>query len=352
MPPRPEPPVLQVRDLTKHYQPRAGFGFGGSRAVIRAVDGVSFDLHRGETLGLVGESGCGKSTVARTILRLDEPTSGEVLFRGRNVFTMDAAELKALRRKVQVVFQDPYAALNPRLSVEAIVAEPWTIHSDVVPKAERPERVRELLASVGLRREHAERYPHQFSGGQLQRIGIARAMALDPEVLVCDEPVSALDLSVQAQVINLLEDIQARTGIAYLFIAHDLSVVRHISDRVAVMYLGRMAELGTRDEVFRAPAHPYTAALLSAEPVVRVDAERRPRIPLRGEIPSPANPPSGCRFRTRCWKAQAICAAETPALAPQPPGNARLAACHFPEVVPCRSPQPSPTPTSASPMSA
>ena len=351
----PEPPVLSVRNLTKHYLPRVGFGLGGSGAVIQAVDGVSFDLHRGETLGLVGESGCGKSTVARTVLRLEEPTSGEVLFRGRNVFAMDAAELKAVRRKLQVVFQDPYAALNPRMRVEDIVAEPWIIHADVVPKAERRERVRELLTSVGLRREHAERYPHQFSGGQLQRVGIARAMALEPEVLVCDEPVSALDLSVQAQVINLLEDIQARTGIAYLFIAHDLSVVRHLSRRVAVMYLGRMAEIGTRAEVFEAPAHPYTAALLSAEPVLRVDAARRARIPLKGEIPSPANPPSGCRFRTRCWKAQAICAAEIPELAPQPPGGTRLAACHFPEtakVEPCRSQPPSPIRTSGLPTSA
>jgi oligopeptide transport system ATP-binding protein len=328
MPSSPEP-VLQVRDLTKHYLPRMGFGRG--KGVIRAVDRVSFDLHRGQTLSLVGESGCGKSTVARTILRLEQPTAGEVLFRGKNVFGMNRTELKALRRKVQVVFQDPYAALNPRMRVEDIIAEPWVIHPEVVPPAERPERVRELLAGVGLRREHAERYPHQFSGGQLQRIGIARAMALEPEVLICDEPVSALDLSVQAQVINLLEDIQARTGIAYLFISHDLSVVRHLSDRVAVMYLGRMAEIGPGDDVFEAPAHPYSAALLSAEPSLRVGGERKPRMPLKGEIPSPVDPPSGCRFRTRCWKAQAVCAEKVPELLPCPPGTGRLAACHFPE---------------------
>jgi oligopeptide transport system ATP-binding protein len=324
--------VLKVRSLTKHYQPRIGFGAG--KGVVRAVDGVSFDLHRGETLSLVGESGCGKSTVARTILRLEEPTFGEVLFRGRNVFAMDRAELKTLRRKVQVIFQDPYAALNPRMRVEDIISEPWVIHRGVVPRAERSERVRELLTGVGLRREHAERYPHQFSGGQLQRIGIARAMALEPEVLICDEPVSALDLSVQAQVINLLEDIQARTGIAYLFIAHDLSVVRHLSDRVAVMYLGRMAEIGPGEDVFDAPMHPYSVALLSAEPVLRVGAERKPRVPLKGEIPSPVNPPSGCRFRTRCWKAQAVCAEKVPELIPNPPGANRLAACHFPEAAP------------------
>jgi oligopeptide transport system ATP-binding protein len=324
----PDPPILQVRNLCKHYEARRGFGSGRSR--IKAVDDVSFDLHRGETLGLVGESGCGKSSVARTILRLEEPTSGEVLFRGRDVAKMSAAEFKEFRRKVQVVFQDPYAALNPRMTVEQIVSEPWMVHRGLVPRAEWGDRVRDLLTGVGLRREHAERHPHQFSGGQLQRIGIARAMALDPEVLICDEPVSALDLSVQAQVINLLEDIQARSGIAYLFIAHDLSVVRHLSDRVAVMYLGRMAEIGAGETVFETPAHPYSAALLSAEPVLDVTAPPKPRIPLMGEIPSPANPPSGCRFRNRCWLAQPLCAAEVPLLTPQPPGSDRLAACHFP----------------------
>jgi len=327
---QPEMPILQVRNLTKHYLPQSGFSFSGGKSVIKAVDGVDFDLYPGETLGLVGESGCGKSTVARTILRLEEPTAGEVLYRGQDIFSMNRTELKTLRRKVQVVFQNPYAALNPRMSVEDILSEPWVIHPDVLPRERWADRARELLVQVGLRPEHAERYPHQFSGGQLQRIGIARALALSPEVLICDEPVSALDLSVQAQVINLLEEIQAETNIAYLFIAHDLSVVRHISNRVAVMYLGRMAEIGPASEVFNEPAHPYSAALLSAEPTLKPDEIGRERIPLKGEIPSPANPPSGCRFRTRCWKAQAVCAEQVPQLEPRPPGSNRLAACHFP----------------------
>ena len=328
-------PVLSVRHLTKHYLPRTGFGLGGKKPVIRAVDDVSFDLRRGETIGLVGESGCGKSTIARTLLRLDEPTSGEVLFHGKNIYDMNSAEMKQLRRKVQVIFQDPYASLNPRLSVEAIVSEGWDIHPGIVPKAARADRVRDLLVSVGLRREHAERYPHQFSGGQLQRIGIARAMALEPEVLICDEPVSALDLSIQAQVINLLEDIQDRLEISYIFIAHDLSVVRHMSDRVAVMYLGRMAEIGPESQVYGGPRHPYTKALLSAEPNLIFGAPPRKRILLQGEVPSPANPPSGCRFRTRCWKAQDICSRVTPELAPQPQSSGiHLAACHFPEQAP------------------
>lgn len=331
-PPRDVPlpqPLLQVSNLTKHYQPRAGFSLGGGKPLIRAVEDVSFDLQPGETLGLVGESGCGKSTVARTILRLEEPTGGQVHFRGKDIFAMNRAELKILRRKVQVIFQDPYASFNPKMRVGDILSEPWVIHPDVLPKQQWASRVRELLVSVGLRGEHAERYPHQFSGGQLQRIGIARAMALEPDVLICDEPVSALDLSVQAQVINLLEEIQSRTGVAYLFIAHDLSVVRHMSRRVAVMYLGRMAEIGPGEDVFERPAHPYSAALLSAEPVSRVGEVGRVRIPLKGEIPSPANPPSGCRFRTRCWKAADICALEQPELRHSRIEH-RLVACHFP----------------------
>jgi len=324
-------PILQVRDLSKHFQPRAGFRIGGRKPAIKAIDGISFDLRPGETLGIVGESGCGKSTAIRTILRLEEPTAGRTLFRGRNVYDMGPAEMKRLRRSMQVVFQDPYAAINPRMTVESIIAEPWDIHPGIVPKGERGDRVRGLLESVGLRRDHAERYPHQFSGGQLQRIGIARAIALEPEVLVCDEPVSALDLSVQAQVINLLEDIQDRLGIAYIFVAHDLSVVRHVSDRIAVMYLGKIVEIGSERQVCEAPGHPYTQALLSAEPGIDLDgAGKRERILLRGEVPSPADPPSGCRFRTRCWKAQAVCAAEAPALAARGADPDHLTACHFP----------------------
>ncbi len=325
-------PLLEVRNLSKHYEPRSGFFGRGKRNVIRAVDDVSFTLRRGETIGLVGESGCGKSSIARTILLLEQPTAGEVLYRGRNIFDMSADELRRLRRHMQVVFQDPYAALNPRLTVEQIISEVWTIHRDVLPKAQWAERVRELLVSVGLRREHAERHPHQFSGGQLQRIGIARAMALEPEILICDEPVSALDLSVQAQVINLLEDIQAETGIAYIFIAHDLSIVRHLSDRIAVMYLGKMVEFGDEADVYGSPRHPYTAALLSAEPNLGLGGdEAREQIELQGEVPSPANPPSGCRFRTRCWKTEAKCAEIMPPLELQPGEASHYAACHFPQ---------------------
>ena len=326
-------PLLEVRNLSKHYEPRAGLFSRGKGRVVRAVDDVSFTLHRGETIGLVGESGCGKSSIARTILLLEQPTAGQVLYRGRNIYDMGTEELRTLRRRMQVIFQDPYSALNPRMTVEQIISEVWDIHRDLLPKGERPERVRELLVSVGLRREHAERNPHQFSGGQLQRVGIARAMALEPEILICDEPVSALDLSVQAQVVNLLEEIQARMGVAYIFIAHDLSIVRHLSDRIAVMYLGRMAELGDAAEVYRSPRHPYTRALLSAEPNLGFgeEEETRQRIELEGEVPSPANPPSGCRFRTRCWKAQAKCAEVMPELERQKDSASQRAACHFPE---------------------
>ncbi|HTN60381.1 MAG TPA: dipeptide ABC transporter ATP-binding protein, partial [Devosia sp.] len=308
-------PILEVRNLSKHFHARNGFRRGGAGPVIKAIDGISFELHEGETLGIVGESGCGKSTAVRTILRLEEPTAGETLFRGANIYAMAPAELKHLRRNVQVIFQDPYASLNPRMTVEAIISEAWEIHAGTLPKQDRRARVHELLESVGLRAAHADRYPHQFSGGQLQRIGIARALALEPQILVCDEPVSALDVSVQAQVINLLEDIQRRLGIAYIFIAHDLSVVRHMSDRVAVMYLGRIVEIGTEAEIYDTPLHPYTQALLSAEPQIGVEpGQRRERILLKGEVPSPANPPSGCPFRTRCWKAQSICAEVIPVL--------------------------------------
>jgi oligopeptide transport system ATP-binding protein len=324
-------PILEVRGLVKHFHIGGGLPFGRRAAVIRAVDDVSFDLRRGETLGLVGESGCGKSTVARTLLRLEEATAGQALFHGRDIFTADERALKDIRRRIQVIFQDPYASLNPRLRVEQIVSEPWVIHRDILPRAEWPGRVRELLESVGLRREHAERYPHEFSGGQRQRIGIARAMALNPEILICDEPVSALDVSVQAQVVNLLEEIQQRFGIAYIFIAHDLSVVRHMSHRVAVMYLGRIVELGSKEQVYARPRHPYTKALLSAQPAIDFSGERqRQRIILKGEVPSPANPPSGCRFRSRCWKTQEICKGEPPPLA-EGREQGHRAACFFPE---------------------
>ncbi len=323
--------ILDVQGLVKHFHLGGGFAFGRETATIQAVDDVSFTLRRGETLGLVGESGCGKSTVARTLLRLEEPTAGRALFHGQDIFGANERDLKNIRRRIQVIFQDPYASLNPRLSVEQIVSEPWVIHRDVLPRSEWPDRVRELLQSVGLRREHAERYPHEFSGGQRQRIGIARAMALNPEIIICDEPVSALDVSVQAQVVNLLEEIQQKFGIAYIFIAHDLSVVRHMSHRVAVMYLGRIVELGSKQQVYGNPRHPYTKALLSAQPSVDFSGNgTQQRILLKGEVPSPANPPSGCRFRTRCWKTQEKCAGTAPPLSDES-GSRHHAACYFPE---------------------
>ncbi|MEM9683866.1 MAG: dipeptide ABC transporter ATP-binding protein [Pseudomonadota bacterium] len=327
----PGEPIFEVRGLVKHFHVGGGFAFGRETAVIQAVDDVSFTLRRGETLGLVGESGCGKSTVARTLLRLEEPTAGHAYFHGRDVFAAGDRELKDIRRRIQVIFQDPYASLNPRLSVEQIISEPWVIHPGVLARRDWPDRVRELLESVGLRREHAERYPHEFSGGQRQRIGIARAMALNPEIIICDEPVSALDVSVQAQVVNLLEEIQQSHGIAYIFIAHDLSVVRHMSHRVAVMYLGRIVELGEKEEVYRRPRHPYTKALLSAQPTVDFSGDvKTDRILLKGEVPSPANPPSGCRFRTRCWKAEERCAGTAPSLSDGFSDDHRVA-CYFPE---------------------
>jgi oligopeptide/dipeptide ABC transporter ATP-binding protein len=324
-------PLLEVRDLVKHYPIERGAVLRRVTGSVKAVDGVSFALRRGETLGIVGESGCGKSTLARLLLRLERPTSGQALLGGRDLFALRGAELKQMRRNLQLVMQDPYTSLNPRMTVGDILGEPFEIHPTVLPKRARADRVRELLDLVGLSPEHINRYPHQFSGGQRQRIGIARALALNPQMIVCDEPVSALDVSIQAQVINLLEKLQAQLGLALIFIAHDLSVVRHISDRVAVMYLGKLVEIGTVEDIYSRPAHPYTQALLSATPVpdpLQRDTSRIIR--LEGDVPSPANPPSGCRFRTRCWKATERCAAAEPQLEVRRPDSpTQRTACHF-----------------------
>ncbi|GAA4211722.1 MULTISPECIES: ABC transporter ATP-binding protein [Microbispora] len=324
--------ILEVRDLVKHFPLNYGVVFKRQVGAIKAVDGVSFDLRRGETLGVVGESGCGKSTLAKLLMALERPTSGSVRINGRDITTARGAELKRMRRNIQMVMQDPYTSLNPRMTVGDIVGEPFEIHSDVAPKGGRRQRVQELLEVVGLNPDHINRYPHQFSGGQRQRIGIARGLALQPEIIICDEPVSALDVSIQAQVMNLLERLQNEFNLAYIFIAHDLSVVRHISDRIAVMYLGKIVELGNDTEIYDNPTHPYTQALLSAVPVPDPEGrETRQRIILQGDPPSPANPPSGCHFRTRCWKAQDVCAEQEPALEVRP-GSAHPSACHFAEV--------------------
>jgi oligopeptide transport system ATP-binding protein len=324
--------LLRVEGLVKHYPLMKGIAVRRQYGAVQAVDGVSFEVKSGETLGLVGESGCGKSTVARTVLRLEDPTGGEVYHRDRNVFSMKGKELRRLRRDVQIVFQDPYASLNPRMTVGDIITEAWEIHPDVVPRKQRRRALDDLLERVGLEAGFANRYPHQFSGGQRQRIGIARALALNPEVLILDEPVSALDVSVQAQVVNLLEELQDEFGFAYVFIAHDLAVVRHISDHVAVMYLGKIVEQGRADDIYSRPSHPYTQALLSAVPVAdpAKRARRENRIRLEGDVPSPADPPSGCRFRTRCWKATDKCAEEVPELVDR--GQGHPSACHYAEV--------------------
>ena len=305
-------PLLEVRNLVKHF-PVGGGLLSSREGLVRAIDGISFTLYRGETLGLVGESGCGKTTTGRCILQLERATSGEIVFEGVDLTKQSDEQLRALRRRMQVIFQDPYSSLNPRMTLGQILEEPLRVHRIVEGKRARAERVRELLSQVGLLAQHAARYPHQLSGGQRQRVGIARALAMEPSLIVCDEPVSALDVSIQAQIINLLEQLQAKLGLTYLFIAHDLSVVRHISDRVAVMYLGKIVEVADRRALYEAPVHPYTRALLSAVPIPDPKLEAtRERTVLRGEVPSPLAPPSGCVFHPRCPLAEARCAAEIP----------------------------------------
>lgn len=316
--------ILQVDNLKKYFTEGGGF-LGGKRRVIKAVDDVSFSLKVGETLGLVGESGCGKSTTGRTVLRLYEPTAGRVLFEGKDITKLSQHAMLPCRRKMQMIFQDPYASLNARMTVGDIVSEPIDIHN-LAPASEKRAIVASLLEKVGLKPEHASRYPHEFSGGQRQRIGIARALAVKPRFIICDEPISALDVSIQAQVVNMLEDLQQELGLTYLFIAHDLSMVKHISDRIGVMYLGKLVELGDADELYNNPQHPYTKALLSAIPVPDPRAEKN-RIVLEGDVPSPLNPPSGCRFRTRCPHAMKICAEVEPLLCEI--GGGRKAACHL-----------------------
>jgi len=327
--------ILSARDLVKYYPIKTGV-IQHVTGHVRAVDGVSFDLRAGETLGVVGESGCGKSTLGRLLMRLEEPTSGSVTFEGVDMYSQKGAAMRRLRRDIQIVFQDPYTSLNPRMTVGDIVGEPFDIHPEVAPKGSRRKRVQELLDLVGLNPEHINRYPHQFSGGQRQRIGVARGIALNPKVLICDEPVSALDVSVQAQVVNLLEKLQNELGLAYVFIAHDLAVVRHISDRVAVMYLGRIVEIGDEVQIYERPTHPYTQALLSAVPVPDPTLkDERDQIVLTGDVPSPANPPSGCRFHTRCWRVldetdKARCSEEEPLLVEHEDGpGSHMCACHF-----------------------
>ncbi len=319
--------LLEVKDLVKHFPINKGIIFSRQVGAVKAVDGVSFDINEGETLGLVGESGCGKSTTGRLLLRLIEPTSGSVSFEGRDILGLGKEQMRELRRDMQIIFQDPYASLNPRMTVGDIVGEPLMIHG-IAKGAARDKRVRELLETVGLASYHAKRYPHEFSGGQRQRIGIARALAVNPKLIICDEPVSALDVSIQAQVVNLMQDLQEEFGLTYLFIAHDLSVVKHISDRVAVMYLGKIVELADKDTLYSDPQHPYTQALLSAIPIADPTVKRQ-RVLLEGDVPSPINPPSGCTFHTRCQYAMDICKKQAPVFKEY--GKGHYASCHLVE---------------------
>jgi len=324
--------LLKVTQLVKHFPLTRGIVIRRHIGDVKAVDGVDIELKAGETHGLVGESGCGKSTTGKTILRLHEPTSGTAMYDGRDLFKLSKSDMREARRDLQIIFQDPYSSLNPRMTVGDIVGESWRIHHLVTTKTQQRTRTAELLELVGLNPDHINRYPHQFSGGQRQRIGVARALSLNPSIIIADEPVSALDVSIQAQIVNLMQDIQKEFGLTYLFIAHDLAVVRHISDRVSVMYLGRIMETGTREDIYDRPAHPYTQALLSAVPEPDPVVERaRERIILEGDVPSPADPPSGCVFRTRCWKAEEICSQETPEL--KDGGLGHPVACHFPELI-------------------